>query len=287
MRDSFLHRQANSPSRIPLYLAGLLLGGALLPAPLAATSPEILLKWGDPGVAWPDGSLGSQTFLMSNGVQATITVAKGSGTAGGFSNTNQPAGSTTISPLEDCGSPGNCDSNAFGSAHDLAVAFDPAPSAAFPAGQVTSPIIITMTFTDAVTHTPTALTNLKFEISDIDFSIGGSDSGQSHRRDEIVVTSDGEDPTLSFKTPGPHTFSISDNKATANCTGVEPTCSTADDTTVAPSDSGTVVVDFSGKSVKAVTITYNEAGTGNNPAFRGVGVFGELTPVELVSFTVD
>jgi hypothetical protein len=36
-----------------------------------------------------------------------------------------------------------------------------------------------------------------------------------------------------------------------------------------------------------VVITYNEAGNGVDPAYRGVGVLGNMTPVELMSFTVD
>ena len=56
---------------------------------------------------------------------------------------------------------------------------------------------------------------------------------------------------------------------------------------MAPSDSGTAVVDFGAAAVKTVTVTYNEAGNGADPAFRGIGVFGQLTPVELMSFTVD
>lgn len=287
MRDSFLHRQTNCPSRIHLPMAGLFLCGALLPGALPA-SAEVLLKWDDPGVAWPDGSQGSQTFTLSNGVLATITVVKATGTGGAFSASNQPAGSTTVSPLEDCGSPAGCDSNAFGSAHDLAVVFNPAPTVANPPGQVVSPILVTMSFSDSVTLLPTAIRNVKFEISDIDFSVAGSDPGSSHRRDQIVVTSDAGNPTLAFKTAGSHTFSIAGNTATANCTvNPEPVCNPATDTTVAPSDSGTAVVDFGAAAVTKVTVTYNEAGNGSDPAFRGIGVFGELTPVELISFTVD
>jgi hypothetical protein len=253
-------------------LTGLLLCAVLL-LPAAAPASACSLDWADAGVVWTSATLGPHVFPMTGGgcpagLTVTITVTQG-GTAGSFTS----GGSGDVSPKEDCPTP-TCSSNFFGSAHDLGVVFDPTTSGA-------SPIVVTATFSAPIT-------TLVFEISDIDFSIAGA--GQDHRRDQVVVTSNAGNPTLSFKTAAPRTFSIAGNTATANCTvSPEPTCNPATDTTTAPSDTGTVVVDFGALSVTTVTITYNEAGNGANPAGRGIGLLANLvaTPVELTGFTIE
>jgi hypothetical protein len=256
-------------------LAGLFLGSALL-LPAATPAAACVLDWADAGVVWPSGTLGPHTFAMTGGgcpagLTVTITVAPGAGTLGSFTS----GGSGDVAPKEDCPTP-TCSSNFFGSLHDLGIVFDPTTGGA-------SPIEITATFS-------VPITTLVFEISDVDFSIGGS--GQDHRRDQVVITGNNGAliPALSFKTAAPRTFSIAGNTATANCTvSPEPTCNPATDTTAAPSDTGTVVVDFGAASVSTVRITYNEAGNGANPANRGIGVFASLTatPVELTGFTIE
>jgi hypothetical protein len=165
----------------------------------------------------------------------------------------------------------------------LAIVFDPAAGGP-------SPVTITATFSSP-------FPNLKFEISDIDFSESGSTPGQ-HRLDRVMVTSpDAGDPmSITPKTEGPYTFvtPIIGNTVTAKCTGTQPACSPSDTTAAVPlptnnpdPDSGTVVVDFGALSVSTVIITYTEAGNGSDPTGRGIAVLAHLTPVELIDFTVD
>jgi hypothetical protein len=239
-----------------------------------------LLNWAN--VQWSQGST-NQTITLSNGVRARVTIVRDPGTVGIFVSSG---GGTPNSPLEDCQ---GCDSNAFGSAHDLAVVFDPNRTQPIP-NIVVSPITITMSFSQP-------LMNLKFEISDIDFSAGVLPPElTNYRRDQVEVTSNAGNPKLTSKTAGTPTFTIDGNKAIGNCTvNPEPDCNPASDTTAAvpqadnnqDPDSGTVIVDFGGIAVTTVIITYKEAGQAGEPAGRGIGVFGELTPVELMSFTVD
>lgn len=260
MRDVIQSRhEADAHSAVPRLLAGLLLCCGLLLAG-AAPADAATLDWADPAVVWPNGSLGPHTYTLSNGVMITITVAATAG--GAFENST---------PAEDC--PSGCATNFFGTAHDLGVVFNPTAGGA-------STVNITLSLS-------TPVTDLIFEISDIDFSVGPVGG---HRRDQVVVTSNAGNPALSFKTVGTHTFSIAGNTATANCTvNPEPTCNAATDTTGVDSDSGTVVVDFTGLSVSTVTIAYNEAGNGTNPSGRGIGLLANLslTPVELMNFTVE
>ncbi|HEX6900172.1 MAG TPA: hypothetical protein VF789_10680 [Thermoanaerobaculia bacterium] len=259
---------------VPRLLAGLLLCGALLPAAAApAHGATAKLDWADPLVVWPGGSLGPHVFPLTvdgapSGVTATVSVTQPVSTQGIF------AGGY---PAEDC--LGGCSLNNFGSFHDLGIRFDPAAGTPV----VASPVIVEVVFSEPVTA-------LRFEISDIDFSIAGNEAGmaQSHRRDQVTIT--GTDasnagilPTLSYKTAPPNTFTISGNMATANCTGVEPACSPTDTTAAVPQptdnpnpDSGSVVVDFGGQLVTKVTITYTEAGNGPNPASRGVAFLANL-----------
>ena len=276
MRDAISTRleadspSLGSPSLIPRLLTGLLLCGALLPA-VAAPASACGLNWADPAVVWPDGTLGPHTFPLTGGgcpagAMVTITIAP-TPASGGF---------LLSTPGEDCT---GCTNDIFGSSHDLGLDFDPSSSG-------TSPITITATFSSP-------LTNLVFEISDIDF--GGATPPNppdtvNSRLDQVVVNSNAGAPTLSFKTAGAHTFSISGNSATANCNpGPFPACTPATDTTAAPSDTGTVVANFGALSVTTVTITYNEVGSGTNPAGRGIGILANLTatPVELTGFTIE
>jgi hypothetical protein len=270
MRDTISTRpEVGSPSLgssslMPRLLTGLLLCGALLPA-FAAPAGACGLNWADPAVVWPNGSVGPHTFPLTGGgcpggAMVTITI------------TPTPASGSFVlgTPAEDCAS--GCLTNLFGLSHDLGLDFDPA------ANKGTSPITITAVFSSP-------LTNVVFEISDIDF--GGPSGASTARLDQVVVDSNAGQPSLSFKTVGSHTFSISGNTATAICTGTFPNCSDAqaDQTT----DAGTVVVNFGALSVTTVTITYNEAGTNTDPAGRGIGILANLTatPVELTGFTVE
>ena len=265
MRDAISTRlKTGVPSLMPRLLTGLLLCGALLPA-VAAPASACGLNWADPAVVWTDGTLGPHTFPLTGGgcpggAMVTITVAP-----------TPSSGSFLLStPGEDCAS--GCTNNLFGLSHDLGLDFDPA------ANKGASPITITATFSSP-------LTNVVFEISDIDF--GGPSGASTARLDQVVVNSNAGAPTLSFKTVGTHTFSISGNTATADCTGSFPTCSDAQaDQT---SDIGTVVVNFGALSVTTVTITYNEAGNNTDPAGRGIGILANLTatPVELTGFTIE
>lgn len=257
MRDAIPIRN----SLMPRLLAGLLLCGALL-ATAAAPASACGLNWADPAVVWPNGSLGPHTFPLTGGlcpagVMVTITIAP------------TPAAGVFLlgTPAEDCV---GCLTNLFGLSHDLGVDFDPSVAG-------TTPLTFTVTFSSP-------LTNVVFEMSDIDY--GGT---VNDRLDQVVVTSNAGNPTLSPKTATP-TFSIAGNTATANCTpGPFDNCTPASDTTDQTSDNGTVVANFGALSVTTVTITYNEAGTDANPAGRGIGVLANLTatPVELTGFTIE
>lgn len=185
---------------------------------------------------------------------------------------------------EDCHTGADCPVNNFGDSQDLAIVFDPAAGGP-------SPVTVTATFSSP-------FPNLKFEISDIDFSESGSTPGQ-HRLDRVKITSpDAGDPmSITPKNDvGPYTFvtPIIGNTVTAKCTGTQPACSPSDTTAAVPAegnnpnpDSGTVIVKFGATPVSAVTITYTEAGNGTDPTGRGIAVLANLTPVELMSFTVD
>lgn len=267
---------------LPRLLKGLFLCAAIL-LPAASPANACGLDWADVAVVWPAGSLGPHTFPMTTfggapcpaGLTVTISVTKPGTTSGTFG---------APYPAEDCA---GCSTNEFGSSHDLGVIFDPN-------GRGLSPVVVTATFS-------APFPNLRFEVSDIDFSnIGVSpNDGAFHRMDEIVITSDVGNPTLSYKTAGPNTFSINpagSNKATANCSGPGwPACNPAADTTSAtegpaPPEAGTVVADFGALAPTTVTITYNEASPdeeGRNPIGRGVGLLANLTPVELLEFSVE
>lgn len=276
MRHTSSYRKgADAPSMLPQLLAGLLVCAALL-LPASTPASACGLDWADAGVVWSTGTLGPHTFPLTTfggvacpvGATVTITVTQPVGTSGSF---------VLSTPREDCAS---CGFNNFGSAQDLGLDFDPLTGTPI----VTSPILVTATFSPPIT-------NLSFEISDIDFG-----PGTGARLDQVVVTSDAGDPTLGFKTAAPRTFSISGNTATANCTvSAFPTCNQATDTTAAAPlagdnqnpDSGTVVASFGALTVTTVTITYNEAGSNADPAGRGIGVLANLTPVELMSFTIE
>jgi len=212
----------------------------------------------------------------------TITVSQGA-TSGFFLR----GANGTTSHREDCAPGLGCTVNNFGVAQDLAVIFNPTAGG-------TSPVTVTAVFSSP-------FPDLKFEISDIDF--GGntfpSTDPTGHRLDQVTITSDAGVPTsITPKTAGPYTFvtPIVGNTVTAKCTGSEATnCNSPTDTTAAvplannnpDPDSGTILVDFTGKTVTTMTITYTEAGNDSDPAGRGIGVLGHLTPVELMSFTID
>jgi len=200
----------------------------------------------------------------------TISITQPAGTIGSFA---------AFSHREDCvTAPVNCPVNNFGLAHDLAVGFDPLSGPP----PVTSPIVIAATFSSP-------FPGLKFEISDVDFGGAPGTDPTGHRLDRVTVTSDEGNPTLAAKIAPPTTFTIGGNVATAVCTGSEATnCTPADDTANPNTDKGTVLVDFSAlPPVTTVTINYTEVSNQPDPAARGIGVFGNLTPVELISFTVD
>ncbi len=267
-----------TPSTWPRLLAGLFLGGVVL---LSAVTPASAagLNWDT--VVWPNSSLGPNIYVLANGVSVTITVIKPATTMGVFN----PG---TLSPSEDCMSPstppGQCPADNFGTGHDLGIEFN--PIAGTP--PVTSPILIQMDFSPAITA-------LNFDISDIDYSIG-SVLGVGYRRDQVVLTSvPAATPTLAFKnTMVPHTFTIAGSMATGNCNppatpGTED-CNSASDTAAPETDNGTLNVNYPfPQALTRVTITYNEAGMGSDPASRGIGVLANLveTPVELTTFTIE
>jgi hypothetical protein len=130
---------------------------------------------------------------------------------------------------------------------------------------------------------------LKFEITDVDFGGAPGTDPTGHRLDRVTVTSNVGNPTLTAKIAPPNTFTIAGNVATAICTGSEATnCTPAGDTADPNTDKGTVLVDFSAlPPVTTVNVHYTEVGNQPDPAARGIGVFGNLTPVELMSFTVE
>lgn len=273
--------------RQPRLLAGLFLCIAFLLA--ANPAGACGLDWSK--VTWPN--LGTVPVLgpwefefdMTDfegapcppGLKVTITVTRehlpGDLTSGFF---NPP-------PSEDCVASvdPNCGFNEFGASHDLGVFFDPSTSG-------TSPIIIKAEFSSPVP-------NLKFQITDIDFSGFSSNPSFGARLDKVKITSDVGNPILS-DTPagGTPTYTIDGNEATAKCTvNPFPFCNPTTDTTSAtvgpaPPDAGTVLVDFSARpAVREVIITYSEAGTGTNPTARGIGVLAKLTPVELLEFSIE
>jgi hypothetical protein len=279
MRDAIPTRlETRLSSLMPRLLGGLLLCGLLLPA-AAAPAGACGLDWADPAVVWPNGSTTPHTFPLTGGgcpagAMVTITV------------TPTPASGSFLlgTPAEDCAS--GCLTNLFGLSHDLGLDFDPS-------GPGMSPITITAVFS-------TPLTNVVLEVSDIDFGGQVPPDPAGSRLDQVMITSNAvTPPTLSYKTaglPSAHTFDISGNTATARCTAADcttaavfPSCNIACNTTDQNFDNGTVIANFGLQSVTTVTITYNEAGSGTNPAGRGIGVLANLTatPVELTGFTIE
>jgi hypothetical protein len=266
-------RSTTQNCRQPRLLVGLFLFLCVALLPVATPAGACGLDWANVAVVWPNGSLGPHTFPMTTfggatcppGLTVTIQVTQPAGSPGSF---------TFSSPAEDCAAGCVNSPQLFGGAQNLGVVFDPTSAGA-------SPLTITATFSSP-------FPNLKFEVSDIDFSNFPAAPTAGARRDQVVITSNVGNPTLSFKTGGTHTFSIAGNTATANCTvNAFPTCNPATDTTAAPSDSGTVIADFGALSVTTATITYNEFGTGTDPTGRGVGFLANLTPVELLDFSVE
>ncbi|HEV7669343.1 MAG TPA: hypothetical protein VGS22_12530 [Thermoanaerobaculia bacterium] len=264
-------------STLSRLLAGLFLCVALLSATPASAAG---LDWNR--AAWtPNGTLGPKTFVLSNGISVTITVIQPAGTTGIFSNGTPSEDCMTSTPA------GQCPNNNFGTGHDLGIEFNPAAGTP----PVTSPILVQMDFSPAITA-------LNFDISDIDYSIG-STLHVDFRRDQVVLSSmPAATPALTFKNPmlATHTFSINNatSTATANCNApanpaVED-CNSALDTANPNTDTGTLNVDYPfPQALTRVTITYNEAGSGSNPASRGIGVLANLveTPVELTNFTIE
>ena len=228
---------------------------ALFAVILVALSPNATwalstLDWSDPGVVWNDGDL-NNTYTIGD-VDVTIDIST---TAQGFWQFQYNDG--LLTPYED-GPTGSADQ--FGSQHDLGIIFNPF------SGQGQSPVLIDLKFTEAgsgAAGPAKAVTDLSFEISDIDFSIGFP---EDDRIDQVVISSDAGDPTLTAKTD-PAIFTINGNTATG-IYGLN---------TQAPLDNGTVIVDFGSLSVADVLIIYNEVSGNNDPLGRGIGVFGNFS----------
>ncbi len=244
--NNMIDPNTNQPSRS----TGLFLLGILLSA--ATVRGEAVLDW--TAVTWNNGDL-ENTYILSNGVTVEIKVTATA--AGNFNNTNPPVTSPYIDSK-------GSNPKLFGSSIDLGVIFNPNP------GQAQSPVLIEVSFSPSVT-------NLVFEISDIDFSPGGG--GEDDRLDQVVITSDAGDPTLEYLTSeGDATYTVVGNMATA-----KPSRGAGADM-----DNGTVRVRVP-DGVTTVTITYNEASGNDNPAGRGIGLLAMFTetPVELQSFSIE
>lgn len=218
---------------------------------IAPVSAQSVLDWSDPSVVWNPGEM-ENTFVLDNGVEITITVS--SDAAGTFEAFD------VTSPYEDGPSPPNPE-DFFGTGHDLGILFDPAED------QGLSPVIITAEFSESVT-------DLAFEISDIDFNMA--------RIDQVVITCDGVAPSsLTPKTMSP-SFDIDDMDLMT-------VTSDGETSVLSGSDDGTLIVECDPTGVTTVVITYNEFSGVNDPNGRGIGLFFMLTevPVELTSFTID
>ncbi|MEM7351133.1 MAG: hypothetical protein AAF657_10030 [Acidobacteriota bacterium] len=226
----------------------ILLSPLLIAVPASA---QATLDWSM--VTWDDGDL-SNSYILGNGVEISITVSTTA--LGTFINATPLVETPYIDGVGHT-------QNLFGTELDLGVIFNPFPM------QGMSPVLIDIGFSEAVT-------DLIFDISDIDYSVGGG--GEDDRLDQVVVTSNAGDPTLTPLMAGSATFTVAGNTATA-ISG-----QSADPLT----DNGTVRVTFP-DGVTDVTITYNEASGNNNPAGRGIGLLAMFTetPVDLQSFSIE
>ena len=197
---------------------------------------------------WPSGTTNNDYDITVGGetVNVDITISKASTAAWGCQG----------APRED-------NPNWFGTAaNDLRVCLTPGNG-----NQGTA--TITVVFDKTVS-------GVYFEIADIDHQ--PDEPGAPGHTDVVSITSDGGNPTLSYKnSANASSYTISGNTATANLKE-----SIAD-------DNGTVEVDFGTTEMNNLTITYTEAS--NNTDGRGIAVLGDfeicfdnLLPVDMVSF---
>lgn len=268
----------------PRSLCTLFVAAGIAIAP--AASAMSMLDWS--AVTWNPGDLVHTYSFPADGVDVTIRIsATGSGTGtfsawNGFPPETFPC-TALATPYKD-GSPApmTYPSDRFGTKLDLGVVFDPGASN-------NRSVLVQIKFTNLGTGEAgpaKAVSTLKFEISDIDWSGNGTDCvtglAQGFRQDQVVITANSGtvNPAL-MAASGTPTFSISGNTATA-------TLNLASNT----DDNGTLQVNFGASMVTDVLITYNEAAynlnTNNNPGYRGIGILGlTMFPVELTDFTVE
>ncbi len=271
----------------PLRLLALALAAGLTTA--SAASAVSMLDWNMAPI-WNPGDLVHTYSFPTDSVDVTIRVsATGSGTGtftswNGFPPETFPCTSLMTPYRDGSPAPSTYPSHRFGTKLDLGVVFDPGASN-------NRSVLIRINFTNLGTGElgpAKAVSTLKFEISDIDWSGNGTDCvtglAQGFRQDQVVITanSGAVNPALTAAAPGTATFTISPaNTATAILNQASNT-----------DDNGTVMVNFGASMVTDVLITYNEAAynlnTNNNPGYRGIGLLGlTMFPVELMEFSIE
>ncbi len=198
---------------------------------------------------WPNQSTENTYNFTLNGQDIDVTIKIEPMFAGEW-------GCEGLAPRED--GPGSL--NAFGNnTHDLALCFTPEIT-----GQST--IKATVTFTKPVT-------NVSFDISDIDFQ-----DGENGHRDSVMVYADTDVmPTLSYKTENPTFEMMSTNTALGSVDN-----SLGD-------DDGTVQVSFGSDVIESFTIMYDDSAESADN--RAIGILDQffftsasVLPVELVDF---
>jgi Secretion system C-terminal sorting domain len=133
-------------------------------------------------------------------------------------------------------------------------------------GNRTSSSVTTFSFSSAVQ-------NLQFGISDVDFPGGGTPWDYV---DVVTITGTGPSgavvPVLTKFNPASNIFNIAGNVATANTAGAGNVASLNQN---APDQNGTLFVDFGTGAITSVTITYgvpNIAGVRTNPRLQAIAI---------------
>lgn len=218
------------------------------------------LDWSQ--VVWNDGNFTNNYDIATSGSQTVnVSISISTSAEGTFNDYG------VVTPYKD--GPG-ASGHWFDTGLDLGVIFNPV------AGQGTSPVYVNVIFDQEVTC-------LEFDISDIDIS-------GSNRADEIRVTGNNGSviPAISLVSTNP-TVTISNNRASAigDNSGANNNGS-ADPGT----DNGNVRVNFGTTPITSIRIIYSEISGVNDPAGRGIGLFGTfafcpptLLPVKLRDYT--
>jgi len=197
--------------------------------------------WGTGVWTWTDGdtqkTIQVDTTPDGSNVEANISVDFGTLTGNRYS---RPA-------IDDV-------ANGFaGNIDDLGVVFDP------DANQGTSPITITIQFNHPMYNT-------SFIISDIDSRItGGNES-----TDQVTITTDKGDPTLTLVNPA--------NTTVTNLSGNVASSDTTQDLLSTNDENGSIKVTVP-DGAREITIVYEDIypAADSNTTGRGIGVFGGLT----------